>query len=58
MPLTSAKDSEGRTQQMEQYFRETFVIDSFSQSGISYLHQELSATDTAAEVMAFPDKNF
>ena len=57
MPLTSAKDSEGRTQQMEQYFRETFVIDKFSQSGISYLHQELSATDTAAEVMAFPDKN-
>lgn len=58
MPLTSAKDSEERTLQMEQYFRETFAINNFSESGISYLHHELSATDTAAEVMAFPGENY
>jgi len=54
MPLTSAKDSESRTLQMEQYFKETFEITNFSKSGISYLHQELSATDKVAELMAFP----
>ena len=58
MPLTSAGDSEGRTLQMEQYFRETFAINNFRKSGISYLHWELSATDTAAEVMAFPGENY
>jgi hypothetical protein len=58
MPLTSAKDSEKRTLQIEQYFRETFAIKDFSESGISYLHQELSATDTAAEVMTFSGEHF
>jgi hypothetical protein len=43
---------------MEQYFRETFAINDFSKSGITYLHQELSATDTGAELMTFPDENF
>jgi len=58
MPLTTAKNSGSRTRQMEQYFREKFAINNFSESGISYLHQELSTTDTVAEVMALPDKNF
>jgi hypothetical protein len=58
MPLTSTKDSEKRTVQIEQYFRKTFAIKDFSESGISYLHQELSATDTAAEVMTFSGEQF
>ncbi len=58
LPLTSAKDSERRTIQIELYFKDTFSFNNFSQAGISYLYQELSATDTVADVMAFPDEVF
>ncbi len=58
LPLTSAKDSERRTNQIELYFKDTFAFNNFSQAGISYLYQELSATDTVADVMAFPDEVF